>query len=263
MTGSAPRFIHDASTITAWCKALEVALASASDAVPPLVVSAPGGADSLPTSGDPRVAALDALLEERAHPLTMDTAATIFPHRVWHRRNRPGVEEFSQFCVKRLYPRMRARSSRNRYGTYFQRMMAFPHSAASPDESTNQLSYVVRMMKRSTRLRESALQMSILHPAIDHTGQPRRGFPCLQQIGVTWVDGGFALNAFYPTQQLVCRALGNYIGIAHLGHFLEHQTERRFVRWSCYTGSPTLNPVAKGAVADLLAAVRALSEEEQ
>ncbi|MCP4806702.1 MAG: hypothetical protein GY913_27700 [Proteobacteria bacterium] len=71
--------------------------------------------------------------------------------------------------------------------------------------------------------RESALQICCFDPILDHTGAPQRGFPCLQQISMTRRDGGFALHALYPTQHVFSRGYGNYLGLQHLGAFLEAQ----------------------------------------
>lgn len=257
MTGSTPHVIQEDQIVTGWSQALLAVLAAPSHQAPPLIVSIRGGAASLPADEHPMIAALDSLLRQHVRPSTMDTAATIFPYRAWLRRGQPDVAEFSTLCIERLYPRMRARSRLNCYGTYFHRLMAFPKSSVAADGATNQLSHVVAQMKKPQRIRESALQMSILHPAIDHTGQTRRGFPCLQQVGISWVDGGFAVNAFYPTQHVVYRALGNYVGLTHLGLFLDHQTNRRFLQLNCYVGSPSLASVTKNAAAGLVTLSRA------
>lgn len=256
MTGRTPTVILEDDIVSAWKQALTAVLAATSGYSPPLMVSIRGGAASLPHDQHPAVLSLDALLGKDGRPLTMETAFTILPYRAWDRRQRPDVVAFSNWCTERLYPRMRARNRLNCYGTYFQRMMAYPHSSSGSGGSTNQLSHVVEQMKKPQRTRESALQMSILHPARDHTGQTRRGFPCLQQVGVSWIDdsSGFAVNAFYPTQHLVYRALGNYIGLTHLGDFLAYQTGREFLQLNCYVGSPSLSQVTKATVRSLATA---------
>lgn len=60
----------------------------------------------------------------------------------------------------------------------------------------NQLQHVVGLLRRKPRPRKSALQLACFDPAKDHTGQPVRGFPCLQQVSVAYDDAGrLAVNA--------------------------------------------------------------------
>lgn len=105
----------------------------------------------------------------------------------------------------------------------------------------NQLQFVIDLLKRDRRPRESALQITCFDPAKDHTGQPVRGFPCLQQVSIAYDDDGrLAVNAFYPMQYIFDRAYGNYLGLCHLGEFLAHETQLRFSRLTCFIGKPEL-----------------------
>ena len=118
----------------------------------------------------------------------------------------------------------------------------------------NQLQFVIDLLKKGRRPRESALQITCFDPAKDHTGQPVRGFPCLQQVSISYDDSGrLAVNAFYPMQYVFDRAYGNYLGLCHLGQFLAHQTQFRFSRLTCFIGKPELGDVSKrdmGALVD-------------
>ncbi len=256
MTGQTPRLFIEDAVVDAWANALMVAHNSTNSDAPPLLISIRGGESTLPSTSDAILLALDTFLTKKNLPISAASAFTIFPYRVWLRRNRPGVEEFSKLCIHRLYPRMKKLNRRNQYGTYFQRMMAYPDQAGKSSKTTNQLAHVIGLMKQPKKIRESALQISILHPAIDHTGQPVRGFPCLQQVGVSYLDDGFALNAFYPTQYIVDRGLGNYIGLTHLGLFIQHETNRPFIQLNCYVGSPSLGKTGKGEIATLVSKAR-------
>jgi len=262
MTGSTPAVIETDSVAGAWAQAMSKVLDAPNGAAPPLLVCIRGGDESLPPTGHPAVDAVDAHLETLKRPLTMDTAATIFPHRSWVHSGRLDATDFGDRSVTRIFPRIKARMRLRRrtcYGTYFQRLVAYPDETSGSMSSVNQLAYVVGQMKLDKRFRESGLQMSILHPVSDNTRQPQRGFPCLQQIGVSWLDedDGFALNAFYPTQHLVYRALGNYVGLTQLGGFIADQTCREFRQLNCYVGSPSISAVRKDAVRGLIASVTA------
>ena len=102
-------------------------------------------------------------------------------------------------------------------------------------------------------MKSLSLQISCFDPAKDHTGQPVRGFPCLQQISISYDDdGGLAVNAFYLMQYIFDRAYGNYLGLCHLGEFLAHETDLRFSRMTCFIGKPELGDVPKRDLAALV-----------
>ena len=182
---------------------------------------------------------------------------TIFPYDMWVRRKRPGCQEFSDFCVEKVVPRLKALDSRNRYGTYFERMMRFTGTKNGKHHFVNQLEFVIGLLKRQRRARHSALQIACFDPAKDHTGQAVRGFPCLQQVSVAQDDDGcLAVNAYYPTQYIFDRAYGNYLGLCHLGQFLAHEADCSFSRFNCYIGQPILGDVRKRDVRSLAELVR-------
>jgi thymidylate synthase len=132
-------------------------------------------------------------------------------------------------------------------------MMNFTGVRGDSMKPVDQLGFVIDLLKDSERWpRQSALQISCFDPAKDHTGQAVRGFPCLQQVGLSH-DGDkcIAMHAFYPTQYIFDRAYGNYLGLCHLGSYIAHQTGLRFARLNCYVGVPHLGDVNKGEVAQL------------
>lgn len=181
------------------------------------------------------------------------TALTIFPYAMWTRRGRPDVATFSKLCVERLLPRLRRRDSRNQYGTYFGRMMSYSGARNNTVSIVNQLAFVIRLLNnKARRPRQSALQLVCFDPAKDHTGQPVRGFPCLQQVSISYSnDNSLAVTALYPTQYIFERAYGNYLGLCHLGEFIAHQTNMRFVRLTCMIEQPTLGNMSKSSLRSL------------
>lgn len=239
-----------------WGRALLRAASATALTRAPLVVSVAGFSGELPAE-NPRIrAAIDeALMRADKNPVRV-SAMTIFPWEVWQRRGRPSCDSFSRLCVNGLAPRLKARDVRNRLGIYFERMMAFDGRKAAMPRTVNQLQFVIDLLNRDRKPRRSALQISCFDPAKDHTGQPVRGFPCLQQVSLTH-DGGQCLgvNAYYPTQYIFDRGYGNYLGLCHLGAFVAHETGMRFERLTCFIGWPELGDTTKEAVAPLVAAV--------
>jgi thymidylate synthase len=104
----------------------------------------------------------------------------------------------------------------------------------------------------SHRPRLSALQVSCFDPPKDHTGQPVRGFPCLQQVSFAYDNsGGLAVSAYYPSQYIFDRGYGNYLGLCHLGQFMASEMGLQLVRLNCYVNSPLRGDTPKRALGDL------------
>lgn len=246
-----------------WASLFNHAMRPTTRSLRPTLVSIGPLKGRLPTEAQAiRDALDDALAASKKYTVDV-TALTIFPHKSWVRLGRPGCAKFSDRCVTRLLPRLRALDKRNRYGTYFERMMAFSGARGGAPHTVNQLEHVIELLKKPRRRRESALQISCFDPAKDHTGQPVRGFPCLQQVGISRDDGRrFSINAFYPTQFVFDRAYGNYLGLCHLGDFLAHETSLEFSFLNCFISRPELGAVRKGDLAKLVKVTTAACEEQ-
>lgn len=253
MSIAAPRVIQSANTSEAWGRLFLDALHATPRNRTPVVLSLAGFSGELPDEDAAIREAIDeALRQRRMNPVAV-SGMTIFPYDLWQRRGRPSWEEFHPLCVQRFYPRLKARDSRNRLGTYFERMMNFTGQRGGEGKIVDQLGFIIDLLKKGRRWpRQSALQLSCFDPAKDHTGQPVRGFPCLQQVGLSHDgDKRIAVHAFYPTQYIFDRAYGNYVGLCHLGAYIAHQTGLRFARFNCYIGEPHLGDVTKRDVAEL------------
>ena len=254
MNAELATIIQDSDLAIAWAKLFAVVMQPGKRHLSPVVVSVGGFAGKLPTENPTIRAALDDALESTDNYSVDTTALTIFPYQQWVRLNKPACEPFSERCVKKLLPRLRARDSRNQYGTYFERMMSYSGNRSSGPRTVNQLLHVIELLKKPRRQRESALQIACFDPAKDHTGQPVRGFPCLQQVGIATDDEGrFSINAFYPTQFVFDRAYGNYLGLCQLGDFISHETALTFSHLNCFVGRPERGSVNKSEVEGLLA----------
>lgn len=200
---------------------------------------------------------VDKELCKRGKPSTRESALTIFPNELWLRRKQMTCDEFSRFCVDRFLPRMKARNSKNRFGTYFERIMDYN----CDQTSKGQLSLLVDEMKNGRkRPRESMLQLAIYDPRRDLSRMPRRGFPCLQQISLSYGSGReFCVNATYPVQYIFDRAYGNYLGLCHLGEFIAEQTGWDFKKLCVFVISPRLGEIGKTELRLLLETCDALT----
>ncbi len=223
--------IEDDNLSRAWVRAFAALAAPGVESLAPLVltVQIPGdGSVSLV----PAVGALvDAALTLRGTPSSGTTANTIFPS-FWN-PDRPRSELYERY--HRMLPKLR-KDRRNRYGIYFERLIAYGSDAAP----RNQLEYIIRTYARGNH-RRSALQASILDPLRDETNQRRREFPCLQQVSfLPDRHAGLAITGYYPMQYLVDRAYGNYLGLCRLGRFIAHEIGMPLTRMSCIAATARL-----------------------
>jgi hypothetical protein len=253
----APCFVQSSNISDAWARVFLNAYNSTPRNRTPVVLSLAGFPSELPDEDIPiRLAVDEALRRSEKNPIVV-SGMTIFPYDLGQRRGRPPYDQFHRLCVDRFLPQLKAFDARNRLGTYFERMMNFTGARGEEARTVDQLGFIINLLRNSERWpRRSALQMSCFDPAKDHTGQPVRGFPCLQQVGLSHDgDGRIALHAFYPTQYIFDRGYGNYWGLCHLGSYIAHQTGLQFARLNCYVGEPQLGDVNKRDVAELAAVV--------
>ena len=256
MSIDAPVHVAGRNLSLVWAEALLHVFDGAASRRPPLVVSI-GGFGAAPEEDVELRSAVEAALDATNRNRIDSTALTIFPYKPWVRKGRPPYRDYRSFCIERLLPRLKTLDQRNRNGTYFQRMMAYTGYHRGGESCVDQLGEIIELLRDSRRWRESALQIACFDPAKDHTGQPVKGFPCLQQVGLSYGDDNdFALNAFYPTQYIFDRAYGNYLGLCHLGLLLAHESGRSFRRLNCFIGKPELGDVNKGDVRTLAALCR-------
>lgn len=225
----------------------------------PLTVSIADFHDGLPVE-DARIRSVLENSLARSGKFSCDVSAmVIFPFKVWKRRGRPDITSFSDFYLNKYLPRLRALDSRNRRGTYFERMISFQgvrvKNGKLLSEPKNQLQHIIGLWPMDgsrPRPRQSALQVACFDPVRDHNGSCLSGFPCLQQVSFTYDNsGGLAVNAYYPTQYIFDRAYGNYLGLCHLGYFMASQLGLAMVRLNCFIGRPELGDITKSALAEL------------
>lgn len=258
MSTKVPEVICEDNLSYAWGRAFQIAVKGSKDMMP-LTVSI-GLANSLPVEDNRIRQAVDAALAQSNKYSCAISAMTIFPFKFWNLTGRPHIREFSELYTKKYLPRLRARDSRNRRGTYFERMIAFQGVRGKGgkllNQTINQLEHIVSLWPKHcehSRPRQSALQAACFDPVKDHNRAARSGFPCLQQVSFTYDDtGGLAINAYYPTQYIFDRAYGNYLGLCHLGYFMACELGLRLIRLNCFIGRPELGDVNKSGLQELV-----------
>jgi hypothetical protein len=258
MSTNAPQIICEPNLSHAWGKTFLAAMTGHRN-LTPLTITIEGLTNGLPAEDERIRNALDLALGHSNKYVSAISAMTIFPFKFWNLNRQPPVEEFSELYLRKYLPRLRARDSRNRKGTYFERMISFQgvrkKRGTLSTESKNQLLQIVSLWPKEgkgPRPRQSALQVAIFDPVKDHNGSPRSVFPCLQQVSFTYDNaGGLAVNAYYPSQYIFDRAYGNYLGLCHLGYFMARELRLQLVRLNCFIARPELGDVTKEAVRGL------------
>lgn len=232
-----------------------------------LIISIHGFSGELPIEDSEIRTNIDACLRSTGGkiPSINQTALTIFPYERWLRLNKPDLGTLSSWYLKQFLPRLKARCSKNKHGTYFERMIDYTGLKADKGElkmrNVNQLEHILDVWKRDAkqgkRPRQSALQLSCFDPAKDHTGAALAGFPCLQQLSLTYKESGsLELNAYYPTQYLLDRAYGNYLGLCQLGHSMAHELGLKLTAFNCFIANPELGSLGKTDLTKLAGIVR-------
>ena len=212
-----------------------------------MIVSLRVPAGNVPLEDDGVRAELDATLARLNKVSTTENAELLFPWRSWRRHAQDGPEKFYDWYLKKMYPRLKACSTNNKFGTYFQRMIDYPTST----KPMNQLNHILELwnerQQQGVRPRESALEIAIFSPGADHTKAVMRGFPCLQQVSLSYAShrNELALTALYPCQYVLDRGYGNYLGLCSLGRFLGEAMGLSFVRLTCVVVKPQLGHKCK------------------
>lgn len=262
MSTKDPRHITSNNLSYAWGEAFLNAMGTSNNNLAPLTISVSDFRGRPPEHAGIR-AALNSALAKFARETVRVSAFTIFPEEYRQSLGDPNPDILAKGYLTEILPRMRAQNSKNTYGTYFERMVAFRgigNKTRSEDRVTNQLSHIVqewaKRREHGSRPRHSALVISCFDPAKDHTGQLLRGFPCLTQVSLGYDEtGGLSLTAFYPTQYLFDRAYGNYLGLANLGDYIATQMGLTLVRLNFFIGRPEIGSVSKANLEELARAV--------
>jgi thymidylate synthase len=190
---------------------------------------------------------LDSFLRSKTLPEIYTTANTIFPLSL-SGGDRSVYERFDK-----VWKSVKS-DGKNRYGHYFRRLTSYGEKRG---KSVNQLQHIIETFNgigtRQPVHRRSALIATTFDPLIDHTSQPMRGFPCLQQVCfIPNKEETLSLNAIYAMQHLSDRAYGNYLGLQRLGEFVAKQTHLTFTELNCIASVLSLGSMSKSQAGDIV-----------
>jgi hypothetical protein len=241
-------FVDEPNLSVAWARAFLAVMERGVRGLAPLVVRITGFEDGEPQERQDIRTCLDETLALLGQHSCHTVTNTIFPVNLW-RHSTDRHELYARYNA--LLPRLRRRSRENRHGLYFGRIIAFGRGP----EDGNQIEHLIKNFEAGVR-RPTAMVLNIFDPGRDHTRQRRRGFPCLNRIGLSVVGKGkLALKADYPAQFLLERAYGNYLGVCRLGKFLAGELNVELVQVTCTADLALLGDVPKRKLRALAAAV--------
>lgn len=211
-----PKVIDDTNLSHAWARAVAHVLTHPGTEIAPLLVTIRGfNENGVPTEDQAIRTQLDQLLRGMGKLDVEHVAYPIFPQRLWTASGGDRHRFYGKF--KRAFRSYKALNpGLNRRGWYFQRLIDY---GAGPLDG-NQLEWIIQRFRSRPGVRRSMLQASIFKSQVDHTASAQLGFPCMQHISFAPSGTTLSLNAFYATQQLVQKAYGNYVGLAHLGAYV-------------------------------------------
>lgn len=193
------------------------------------------------------------------------TAQTIFPHMCWSPRSKRPAEELFAHYHTNVLPRLKTRCTPNRHGTYFARMTGVTGCGTGGETKfVNQLGDILKWWnEHKSRPLNSSMQVSIYDPSKDHTGSARKGFPCLQQVSFRRDGEVLSLCAYYPTEYILGRGYGNYLGLCHLLNFMASEMGLALGAMCVFVLQPILDGNKLGPLKDLETTLKGLLPVEQ
>jgi hypothetical protein len=255
-----PRDVEGQNLSHAWIRALEGMLTLPGHAAVNFNVRISPGTPELE---DARIRCIaDRLLRDAGLQSIKSIRNTIFP-ATWAGR----LEEPSELAgfYREQYETIR-RFPKNKAGTYFGRLVAYPMGRENHDEPFDQLTDLVDKLRAESRVRvggkrarklSSRYQINIWKPGDIPNG---RGFPCMAHMAFHLVDGRLHLLAQYRNQYLIERAYGNYLGLAQLQRYVAKAVGLDAGELMVIAGHASIDthgkvnvPTIRAAVADALA----------
>jgi hypothetical protein len=172
-------------------------------------------------------------------------ANTLFPS-AWYVPERlgPAAAEHLYDLERTTRPVTRRR---NRRGTYFERMVAWPGPGKY---EFNQLAQVIdrlRLARERGHQRGHEYEVGLTTPA-DEIAAPvlvpgkdryTQGFPCLSHLSFSLLDGVVHLLAVYRSHDFISRAYGNYLGLGRVLHFVAQESGVPAGELTCVSASAT------------------------
>jgi thymidylate synthase len=208
---------QDSNLSQAWAKAFLITMERGGDTRHPSVVTINDLTDDV-IPEDPAIRQLlDRELKRYGENSCATVSNTIFPLSIWN----PNLAKDAESLFLRYEKAWRGikKCPANKNGVYFRRLTAYQPKDRQ-DASVNQLQCVIDTYIGGNH-RKSALQAAIFDPTRDHSNQPLRGFPCMQQVAFTPLPGNkLSITGIYATQLQFEKAYGNYLGLYWLGRFM-------------------------------------------
>jgi hypothetical protein len=246
MSTNRPEVIAEANLSHAWGKAF-LRMMGPNSVHAPITLSVETFTNRGLPIEDPAIReATDAALKNHGLLPIANTAYTIFPNDSWEFQKQPPHEKFAPAFKKWVFPFMYRSHRGNRTGTYFQRIVAFgaeidKQGHLSP-EHVDQPAKILAFWRGAGSHRRSALQMACFDPNRDHHGKARSGFPCLQQVSLSYDSqhDGLAITGYYPSEFIFDRGYGNYLGLCHLGRYMAKNMGLHLIRMNCVIAHPLL-----------------------
>jgi hypothetical protein len=138
----------------------------------------------------------------------------------------------------------------------------------SGDPFGNQVERAIRSiqhglaLQKPTCTRISGLSIAVFDPRKDFTKKnmvipAQCGFPCLQQVSIEVSRVSESkriiwLHAMYPSEYILNRAYGNYLGLAQLGCFIANAVGLDFGGASVYIAKASIGDCPNASVLDLI-----------
>ncbi|HEY1348836.1 MAG TPA: hypothetical protein VGF67_04340 [Ktedonobacteraceae bacterium] len=182
---------------------------------------------------------LDEFLVERSaykkgfFPVTT-VANTLFPQAFYYPQRGDNARSFLYQMQEQSFA-ITKRLQANRYGTYFQRMVAWP----GKQKNVNQIEAIIRRLSKASNnpnCLSSAYEIGISGVEEEEESDEAQteeiriyqpggdgrimGFPCLSHISLTFFKKELHLTVLYRNQHFIRKAYGNYLGLSRLLLFL-------------------------------------------
>ncbi|HVB14003.1 MAG TPA: hypothetical protein VNH38_04520 [Candidatus Dormibacteraeota bacterium] len=265
-------FVEGENVSAAWVDGLDRLLSAGGEAVNLTVAIVD------PTTEVPAVRSLvDAFIDERRRrrPSSVEristVANTIFPQSLYIEPLGEGAENHLYDLERRS---RRVTRVRNRQGTYFERMVAWPIEKprnGEPVKTFNQLDQAVTRLRRLHEQgvkRGNQFEIGLATPAdqaiavpIVVPGRDRQtmGFPCLSHMSLSLQKGVVHMTAIYRNHEFIKRGYGNYVGLGRLLRFVAQQSGWPVGELTCVSASAAVGSGAGfsgGAARELMEACR-------
>lgn len=183
---------------------------------------------SLPAEDHAVIATLDRFLIDRGGLPINTVVNTIFPAQLYIRH---GAARLHERYMSEIYPHVKQHPDWQ-WGTYAERMLSRRDHHGTEIKPLEDLVTKIKGQLVLPGPNRAAYEISTVDPFMDvpiyDPGRDRHrpiGGPCLSHVSVKLTpEHRVMLTGFYRSHFYVQRALGNFLGLAHLQHFIAKET---------------------------------------